>query len=271
MEAIENPRDRIYAFISSVIAFGLILLFLIFFLIKTPNPPYPPTVYTDIEIEFDGGGGESGVEGMENPEIKSTAQSKVITASSLTEDVFASQVEEPNIVVNEKKKKDKKKEKKIEEQKTVAPQTPEASDELKSLMASVKNKLKNSSGSSTNTEGDGKANSGTGPGKGNSEGSGSGPGVGPGKGNGYLLRGRQLLQRPQLLDDSQEEGIVVVEILVNELGQVIDAVPGQRGSTTASAYLYRLARQAAKTAKFSASADGAKEQKGTYTFVFRLN
>jgi protein TonB len=62
-----------------------------------------------------------------------------------------------------------------------------------------------------------------------------------------------------------------VEIIVDENGKVIDAVPGQRGSTTTSAYLYTLARQAAKTAKFNASPEGAKEQKGTYTFVFRLD
>jgi len=84
------------------------------------------------------------------------------------------------------------------------------------------------------------------------------------------LKNRKLLKRPELLDESQEEGIVVVEIVVNEDGKVVDAIPGQRGSTTTSAYLYTLARQAAKTAKFSPSPDGATEQHGTITIVFKL-
>ena len=63
----------------------------------------------------------------------------------------------------------------------------------------------------------------------------------------------------------------MVEIIVDETGKVIEATPGQRGSTTTSAYLYTLARQASKTLKFNASSEGIHEQKGTSTFVFRLH
>ncbi len=63
---------------------------------------------------------------------------------------------------------------------------------------------------------------------------------------------------------------IVAGNVLDEDGKVIDAIPGQRGSTTTSAYLYTLARQAAKTAKFSPSPDGAPEQHGTITIVFKL-
>jgi outer membrane biosynthesis protein TonB len=63
---------------------------------------------------------------------------------------------------------------------------------------------------------------------------------------------------------------VVVEIIVDEKGNVIKATPGQRGSTTQSSKLYAKARGAAKEVKFSPSPDGTKEQRGTYTFVFTL-
>ena len=76
--------------------------------------------------------------------------------------------------------------------------------------------------------------------------------------------------KPDKLTDSEEEGIVVVEIIVDENGKVIKATPGQRGSTTTSAKLFAKARQAVRQAKFNPSPDGAKEQRGTWTFVFTL-
>lgn len=270
MQAIgDNRKDHFISFISSVLVFGLIILFLLLFLIKTPIPPYPPSIIQEVEIDFEGGGGEDGAEGMGNP-VMTSAVSSVTNTTGSEEDVFASNVEDPIVTADDRKKKDKKKDKKVE-QKIQAQEDPQPSQELMALIANVKNKLKNSSGNSTNTDGNGKAGEGDGQGKGNGDGPGEGNNVGPGKGPGYSLRGRKLLQRPQLLDESQEEGIVVVEIVVDETGKVIDAVPGQRGSTTTSSYLYTLARQAAKTAKFNPSPDGAKEQKGTYTFVFRLD
>ncbi len=269
MEAIENPKDRILTFVSSLFVFALILFFLIFFLIKTPIPPYPPSKIQDVEIDFEGGGGLDGTEGMGNPQLTSAVKTKSNT-NGAEEDVFASKTEEPLLTVKDHKKKNKKKEEKTEP-KTATQQDPQPSQELMSLIANVKDKLKNSSGNSTNADGNGKAADGDGSGKGKGDGTGIGNKTGPGNGNGYSLKGRKLLQRPQLLDNSQEEGTVVVEIIVDETGKVIDANPGQRGSTTTSAYLYTLARQAAKTAKFNASPDGIHEQKGTYTFVFRLD
>lgn len=269
MEVVQDPKDRIIAFVSSLLISALIFLFLFYFLIVTPIPPYPPSIIQDVEIDFEGGGGEDGAEGSGNPKVTSTVAATTSTTGA-AEDVFASNVEEPIVTVKENKKKDKKKEKEVE-QKTKAQEDPQPSQELMNLIANVKDKLKNSSGNSDNTDGSGKAKDGDGPGKGTGDGPGDGSRQGPGKGNGYSLKGRKLLQRPQLLDDSQEEGIVVVDIIVDETGKVIDAIPGQRGSTTTSSFLYTLARQAAKTAKFNPSPEGIKEQRGTYTFVFRLD
>lgn len=85
-----------------------------------------------------------------------------------------------------------------------------------------------------------------------------------------VLNGRELIKRPEALTDSKEEGIVVVEIIVDEIGNVIKATPGQRGSTTTSLSLFEKAKQRAIQAKFNSSAEGIKEQRGTYTFVFTL-
>ena len=71
-------------------------------------------------------------------------------------------------------------------------------------------------------------------------------------------------------DKSQETGKVVVEIIVDKSGKVISAISGGVGSTTNSAYLYKLAKEAALSTAFNASPDGKETQKGTITFNFVL-
>lgn len=95
-------------------------------------------------------------------------------------------------------------------------------------------------------------------------------GGGPGKGAGFSLKGRKMLRAPDRVSDSQEEGIVVVAIVVNADGKVIKAEPGEPGSTTSNAMLYMKARQAAMTARFNPSPEGVAEQRGTITFKFVL-
>jgi TonB family protein len=84
------------------------------------------------------------------------------------------------------------------------------------------------------------------------------------------LYGRELIKRPEALTDSKEEGVVVVEIIVDENGNVIKATPGQRGSSITSTGLFEKAKQKAIQAKFNPSSEGIKEQRGTYTFIFSL-
>lgn len=83
------------------------------------------------------------------------------------------------------------------------------------------------------------------------------------------LKGRELISVPTNMTDIEEEGMVIVEIVVDEKGNVIRSKPGLRGSTTASPKLWARARQASFLLKFSKSS-GEKEQTGTYIFIFRL-
>ena len=94
--------------------------------------------------------------------------------------------------------------------------------------------------------------------------------VGSGSGNGFKwnLAGRSINRKPVIRDDSQEEGRVVVDIVVNRNGQVVRATPGAKGSTTTSSYLYRLAKEAAMKTKFDAKPDAAPQQKGQIVFTF---
>lgn len=96
-------------------------------------------------------------------------------------------------------------------------------------------------------------------------------GGGTGNGTSFNLSGRSMLSSPKIEDESQEEGKVVVDIIVDKYGKVLRANPGARGSTTTSSLLYRKAKEAALKTKFNANPNAAEEQKGQMTFIFILN
>ncbi len=99
-----------------------------------------------------------------------------------------------------------------------------------------------------------------------------GPGGGPGQGlPSYVLGGRKNLSLPKPEYDYQEGGVVVVEVTVDREGKVIDAVAGVKGSSTLDGYLLKVAREAAMKAKFDRKPDAPVIQKGTITYIFKLN
>lgn len=82
------------------------------------------------------------------------------------------------------------------------------------------------------------------------------------------VRGRDVVgYLPKPLYDQNESGIVVVEIIVNSDGKVINAKVRPQGTTNSNPKLWNEAIEAAKRSKFS-SGDG--EQKGTITYIFKL-
>ena len=91
--------------------------------------------------------------------------------------------------------------------------------------------------------------------------------IGRGRGFGINLEGREVVKPPKLPSDFKEEGKVVVEITVDSEGNVIEANPNGRGTTTSSALLKAKAKHAALATKFNI--DGKfEEQQGTITIVF---
>ncbi|MEA1886176.1 MAG: cell envelope integrity protein TolA [Bacteroidota bacterium] len=86
----------------------------------------------------------------------------------------------------------------------------------------------------------------------------------------YDLAGRQHRSLPKPSYDIQNEGIVVVEVTVDRNGNVTQAVPGVKGSTTLEEYFLRVAREAAMKAKFDRKPDAPVIQKGTITYHFIL-
>ncbi len=84
------------------------------------------------------------------------------------------------------------------------------------------------------------------------------------------LTGRNALSLPKPDIDSQKEGKVVVEIRVDRSGNVVNANPGVKGSTTLDSYLLGIAKKYALASKFDSKVDAPAIQTGTITYIFKL-
>jgi len=266
---VSTENKNKYAALAFTIGFHCLLFVLFLFTVFiTPIPPFEikaiPEVTLDLGMEGLGRT-DAGGSGQKDKDIATTETATKAPVVNKDEPAIITDETETVASIKNNPKKDK-------VTKTVPAKIvePQASSELLNALAILKNKKKHSG------KGEGDGNTG-GSGTGTQQGVGDGNGTGHGNNTpgyngkgGYELKGRMLLKKPARMTDSQEEGIVVVEIIVDENGKVIKATPGQRGSTTTSSNLYAKARQSALSAKFNSSPEGNQEQRGSYTFVFLL-
>ncbi|MCE3228193.1 MAG: hypothetical protein K0S32_2744 [Bacteroidetes bacterium] len=80
---------------------------------------------------------------------------------------------------------------------------------------------------------------------------------------------RKVISFPSMPTDMKEEGVVVVDIYVDKKGNVIEANPNGRGTTTASSILKLKAKQIATAIKFSED-NKIEEQKGSVKINFKF-
>jgi TonB family protein len=139
---------------------------------------------------------------------------------------------------------------------------PQVSNELSNVLNQINNSGGGGSdGPDENTPGN----------AGNTDGAIEGKGVVGGKdGIGWELSGRGMVGEPRLDEKPTEEGKVVVDIYVDQNGNVVSASINIAGTNTASGYLHDLAIKAAKTARFNVNSNAATRQKGKMTFNFKL-
>lgn len=84
----------------------------------------------------------------------------------------------------------------------------------------------------------------------------------------YNVKDRNMVKKPEVSLGTQDQGAVVVSIIVDRYGNVVSAKPGAPGSTTSNNYLYTKAKSAAQTAKFNENPKGPLETEGTITIVY---
>ena len=235
---------KLIGLIVSIVAHGLLILCLLLMGLRYPDPP-PPELGVEMDMgEFSdvGTDSEHAAEGGEDLSSESSyANDDNNELTQQSEDVPLVSKKTPSPIKNKKKPKD-----------NVKPQSEETKIDQNALF--TKGRVKKGSGGST------------GVGEGSGKGSG---GEGGGSGISFSLAGRGSKSLPGPTATSPENGNIVVEIRVDQEGNVVFAKAGVRGTTLWDTNLWRRCEQAAKKSKFTAKPDAPELQKGTITYIFR--
>jgi protein TonB len=259
MTAAEKKSKR-KGIIGTILIHALLMVAFLFMGLKYQDPP-PAEEGISINFGFsEEGFGE--VEPESTEELTEIVEEEIIEQQieSTEEIVTQSLVETPIVEKKEKKKKVIKKEETKEE--VVEEKKPEINK--KALYPGSKK-------TKTSSEGDkkGDGNQGSIDGDPNSEVY-EGGGIGK-NGTAYQLGGRKVEYKAKPIYNLQVEGKVVVIITVDRLGNVINAIPGAKGSTTLNKQLLQRAKTAALKTKFDPKQTAPTNQQGKIVYLFSLN
>lgn len=235
---------KLIGLIVSIVAHGLLILCLLLMGLRYPDPP-PPELGVEMDMgEFSdvGTDSEHAAEGGEDLSSESSyANDDNNELTQQSEDVPLVSKKTPSPTKNKKKPKD-----------NVKPQSEETKIDQNALF--TKGRVKKGSGGST------------GVGEGSGKGSG---GEGGGSGISFSLAGRGKKSLPEPPATSSENGSIVVEIRVDQEGNVVFAKAVWKGTTLTDTNLWRRCEQAAKKSKFTAKPDAPELQPGKITYIFR--
>lgn len=235
---------KLIGLIVSIVAHGLLVLCLLLMGLRYPDPP-PPELGVEMDMgEFSdvGTDSEHAAEGGEDLSSESSyANDDNNELTQQSEDVPLTSKKTPSPTKNKKKPKD-----------NVKPQSEETKIDQNALF--TKGRVKKGSGGST------------GVGEGSGKGSG---GEGGGSGVAFSLAGRGSKSLPEPNATSSENGSIVVEIRVDQEGNVVFAKAVWKGTTLTDTNLWRRCEQAAKKSKFTAKPDAPELQPGKITYIFR--
>lgn len=255
-----HKKDHRKAILGTIVLHLALALLFIFYGLKEPHPPRKEemvSIAMDLGTDLKGQGQQESQgqkEQKSNNEQQESSQKQEQEKTSSNE--VATQEEAP-VEASEKQEGEEdaqeQEETKEEEQQEVSEELQEAQNRFEDM----------------EDGGGGEGDDGVSGNEGNPEGRPKGKGSLPGAGGSWKLSGRKILEKPQP-KKPQEEGKVVVDIWVDQDGNVIRTSPNLSRSNTTSDRLLKLAQDAAQKAKFNPSPNAAVEQKGTFTFVFEL-
>ena len=247
----KNKREAIIGTIAFHVALALLLFIFAF------RTPLPLPEELGVLVDFGGGGGGGGETGKQTEmSSQSVSHHDVSQPSQHKENVVTQNTETTHNMSA------------ATQTQPVVKQEPVVDPRIVDFWNSNKSNTSQGSGSGKGT-GEG---TGTGSGKGSGDGSGVGDGSGPGKGDGsgpnFSLHDRSAKRIPIPDYTEQDQGKVVVDVWVDQQGNVTKAVAGGKGTTTSNPSLWRKAQQAALSAKFSVNLNAPEEQRGTITYNF---
>ena len=257
----KEKKDRTIAAVGTLVVHALIVLALFLMAFRTPLPlPGEEGVEVDLGM-YNQGMGEVQPEKSAIPQQSLPPKPQENENVKSKDDVVTQDTEEAPSIKTEKKKEMK------EETETKPTETPKEPKEPKPVVnpkALFKGSDKSQDGGSqgiTGQPGDqGNPNGLAGINKYDGHG-------GQGNGAGYDLggRGAKTLQRPS--KDFPEEGHIVVEIFVDQEGNVVRANLA-KGTDITNTEMRNMALEAARRSKFIADPTAPEEQKGTITYTF---
>ena len=266
--------DKWKALTGTLVFHGLILLAFLLIVFQNPDPPlYSDTAGVEVNFGYmDDGMGD--IQPEPDQQIATTTQKQTQQEQQEDDEVLTQETEDaPEIAKKPEKKEVKKTTVIITPPKKELPKAPTVNQQA------IYKPKKNGGEGETNKPGDQGIEDGSllvkNHGKTNGSGDhGDGPGKnglgGNGDGIGFSLGGRSMRVPPKINDQSQEQGLMVIDITVDKNGNVLTANGPGRGSTTSSLNLLKKAKEAAMKTKFSPSPQGVEEQRGTISFMFIL-
>jgi outer membrane biosynthesis protein TonB len=266
--------DRQYGILGTVLAHGVLLALLLLSFLHLPEPvkDLGGILINFGDVEAAGGPTEPALSDDQAPPPQPVAEKTPVREEGImTQDFEKAPAvkKEPEKKKPEKKPETKKPPVKTEPVKTYTKPVEKPQTVNPAAMYSNKNKGASTTESGS-SEGVYKGSGNMGSPTGSTESDNYGPGLGTGSGIGFTLNGRNPVHLPKPEFNIKEEGIVVVEIAVDQQGKVVSANPGVKGSTTTNTVLCAAAKKAALLSKFNLKSDAPERQIGTITYHFKI-
>ena len=243
-----DKKDRNRALATTLSVHTVLLIFFFFFGLTYQDPPPEYGIPVSFGNSLDGAGDDAAApEGSEAPSDAA--------AESSESDVVTQELVDAPSVSSEKAKDDKKSEVKPEA-KPVA-EAPKASKELS-------NRLNSKFGKTGATGSQGLT--------GLTGAQGSQGTTGPDNSGNYQLGNRKALSQPSPPEGECEgDHIVVIKVYVDRTGKVVQAIAGQKGSTTTNKILLDRAQLAALRTSWQGDPTADELQQGTIKYFFECN
>lgn len=250
------------SFLLTIILMGLLVMSLFYFGMQYLDPPKEYGVAVKFGLQDYGGSSETKIQAPENnpePQIPQPESNKPAPVSP-TENLISD--ENADVDISSKEKEDVKAKQDALEKQLKEEEERRKREEIDALMNGLNGPSQANQGKEKVDGTKGKEN-----GDPNAEEYYSSGGS-DSDGN-YKLDGRKVLKKP-IYDANCEEGIIVLRISVDQNGNVIEAEPIIKGSTSQAPCLIEPAKRAAMETKFDVDKDAPEVQVGQITYVFKV-
>ena len=204
------------------------------------------------------------------PQVQEAAPTEKVITQESEESVRIRQAEEAKRKAEAAEQKAREEAQRIERERKAAEARKKAEEDAKrKKLDALMGGIGKSDGEETGSEGDDRLPGDKGSAQGNPYATSyyGTPGAGTG---GYGLNGRSLVSKGKVQQDCNEDGRVVVRIVVDRNGKVIKATPGVKGTTNNAPCLLEPARKTAFLHKWNLDSDAPSQQVGFVVVNFKL-